>query len=121
MNAALPKVLGELSPDGGNLILGPSSHYAATMSTFKQSILDTCLPIGTALIDNLQKKALFPTVQSVVRDLNDLREEQKAHERMTEKYEGAVGRYAALSKGKDPNTSRDVSLQQRNLSFVFAP
>lgn len=88
-------------------ILREGSHTADTLATVRET-LKSSRSIAFQLINMLNTRMILPLAQSAIRDLKDLREERRRHERRTEKYEAAVSRYASLSKAKDPNISREV-------------
>lgn len=88
-------------------IINANSHIRETLGTAKQAV-DACLPVARSFTDGLQGTLLIPILQTVLRGLSELKEDQQAHQRAYDRYEAAVNRFASVSKLKDPNVTREV-------------
>ena len=111
LNDQIPRLAACLCPEPELAMLNQtSSHSMEILSTTKQ-LLDSKQTLTSAFIDKLNKRLLLPLAQGIQRDLRELREERKLHEKAVEKYEAAVARYTAMGKGKDPNAVREEAFQ----------
>lgn len=107
LNEGVPKMIADMRLDPALAVLGEGSHTSDTLATVREALQSTC-PISKSLVDSLHSHLILPLAQSAIRDLRDLREERRAHERAVEKYEAVVSRYAGLSRGKDASSFREV-------------
>lgn len=81
-----------------------------TLKTFSEAMMDmhAC---KTKLLKDAGAKLLFPISQLLGDDIKDLKESRKNCEKICDKYEAAISRYASLSKSRESSALREDAFQ----------
>jgi hypothetical protein len=89
---------------------------SSAMRTFADA-LQCVHSFKAKMTDDIQEYLLVPVQQFVKEDIREIREQRRVFERISDRYDSALGKYAALSKAKDASSLREVSF--RSLSCEF--
>jgi hypothetical protein len=89
-----------------------------TLRTFADA-LQCVYSFNAKLVDDLQEYFLVPFIQFSRDDLKQMKEARRAYERIAEKYDSALYKYAGLSKSKDSSSLREDAFQLYDLRKLY--